>query len=82
MSSWFRAGGSLGRLMSTSKPRCSRSMLLRCRPSMISILPFRAAKSRLAFPTHEVVTSTPLAAALSSITPAKAWTASCRTILL
>ena len=60
-----------------------RSRDLRWRPSMISIrLPLRAAKSRLALPTQEVVTSTPLAAFLSSITPASACTASTPTILL
>jgi hypothetical protein len=50
---------------------------------MISMrLPLRAAKSRLALPTQDVVTRTPLAAFLSSITPASACTASSPTILL
>lgn len=46
-----RPGGSLGRLIRTSSPRCSWSGALRCRPSMISMRPFRAAKSQLALST-------------------------------
>src|SRR5271154_5675245 len=66
-------GGSLGRPIRASRPRCCRSRDLRWRPSMISMrLPLRAAKSRLAFPTQDVVTRTPLAAFLSSMTPASA----------
>jgi hypothetical protein len=45
-------------------------------------LPLRAAKSRLALPTKEVVTRTPLAAFMSYITSARACTDSTSTSLL
>src|SRR6185312_13909402 len=52
----------LGRLISASTPRCSLRRYLSSLPSITWILPCRATKSRLALPTHDVVTRTPLVA--------------------
>ncbi|QKG22401.1 hypothetical protein ACTIVE_4041 [Actinomadura verrucosospora] len=64
----------------TSKPRCS---LMRCLSSapLIRVTRLRWANCSLARPNHEVVTSTPVVALWSAMTPVRACTASSLTRL-